>query len=114
MKDQYVGDINDFLKYALLRAWAARGLSVAVGWMRTAPDGRNDGGLLAYLESPAEYRALDPELYDLLRRVVEDGHRSVRAVMASGVVPAAVSYESLVDDDIDGRACWFDEFRSLA
>ena len=42
MKDQYVGDISDFFKYALLRRIQAAGGKLVVCWMLT----ESDGGLL--------------------------------------------------------------------
>ena len=38
MKEQYVGDENDYRKYALLRALAATGLKLGVCWMLTPPE----------------------------------------------------------------------------
>ncbi len=35
MKDQYVGDIGDFGKYALLRAFAKVRIKVGVNWYKT-------------------------------------------------------------------------------
>lgn len=44
MKNQYFGDINDYLKYGLLRVIAKKtGLRVAVCWMPTPDDGHTDG-----------------------------------------------------------------------
>lgn len=42
VKDQYVGDISDFFKYALLRRIQAAGGKLVVCWMLT----ESDGGLL--------------------------------------------------------------------
>jgi hypothetical protein len=42
MKEQYVGDVNDYRKYALLRHFAIEcGLRVGVCWMLTPPDTGN-------------------------------------------------------------------------
>ena len=43
VKDQYVGDVSDYLKYATLRAWSRAGLSTGLAWMRTDADLRPDG-----------------------------------------------------------------------
>lgn len=49
MKHQYVGDINDYRKYALLRALSSGGTNqVGVCWMLTPDDGGADGAKLAY------------------------------------------------------------------
>ena len=49
MKEQYVGDISDYRKYALLRALAGPGgLKPRVCWMLTPPDQRADGNKVGY------------------------------------------------------------------
>ena len=51
LKDQYVGDINDYRKYALLRALSADGANrLGVCWMLTESDGGNHGSWLGYME----------------------------------------------------------------
>ena len=45
MKNQYLGDENDYLKYGLLRVISRESkLSIGVCWMLTADDDRPDGG----------------------------------------------------------------------
>ena len=71
MKNQYFGDVNDYRKYGLLRLLAGQaGLSVAVCWMLTPDDGRNDGRFTEYLQQPERWRAYDPALFDTLREMV--------------------------------------------
>ena len=42
MKEQYVGDVSDYRKYALLRALSQSGtIKVGVCWMLTLPDTRS-------------------------------------------------------------------------
>jgi hypothetical protein len=70
MKEQYVGDINDYRKYALLRALAGGGkIKIGVCWMLTPRDNRSDGNKLNYLKNPNKWRRYDPSLFDF-RRVV--------------------------------------------
>ena len=114
MKDQYVGDVNDYFKYALLRAWVDPGLSVAMGWMRTEADGSNDGALLGYRSRPDEFRGLDGELLDVLENIVDSGPRTVRSVAASGVLRAVVSHEAVIEDPIAARRRWFEQLRASA
>lgn len=52
VKDQYVGDICDFFKYALLRRIQAAGGKLVVCWMLTESDGGSDGCKRAYLGDP--------------------------------------------------------------
>ena len=91
MKDQYFGDVNDYLKYGLLRALTARSrLSLAVCWMLTPDDGRTDGRFTEYLHQPERWRAHDPDLYDALYDVVVvRGQRDIGAVARAGLLPRA-------------------------
>lgn len=89
MKDQYVGDYNDFVKYALLRTVLGQGLPLVVCWMLTESDGSSDGGKLAYLRRQSTFRDLDPENFDLMAKLVGAGERSVAAVEASGLLAGA-------------------------
>lgn len=107
MKDQYVGDVSDYFKYALLRAWVERGLTIGLGWMLTEADGRTDGGLLSYLQAPAFFRDLDPSLYDGLGKLVSEGDRRVQAVVDRGLVEHAFSYPDLLTDATPDRVTWW-------
>ncbi len=61
MKDQYFGDVNDFLKYGLLRALVARDkLSLGVSWMLTPSNGGTDGKFLEYLGRPSIFQHGEP------------------------------------------------------
>lgn len=85
MKDQYVGDVNDFAKYQLLRLAEQHFERVLVGWMLTGADGRSDGGQVGYLKDPA-YGATDPELFEALAKLVGEDRRSIAAIEASGAL----------------------------
>ena len=69
MKVQYFGDVNDYLKFALLRALARGGLKIGVVWMFTPDDERPDGNNRAYVRQPDKWRSFDPELFDALKSV---------------------------------------------
>jgi len=104
-----VGDVGDFGKYGLLRALCAEeltqgsrtyDLTLGVVWY-LVPDeeGTGDGGHLWWLRQDVptirRFMPCDPELYHiLLRMVLRDGDRSVRAVRERGVLPeGTVFYE---------------------
>lgn len=107
MKEQYVGDINDYRKYALLRALAGGGTQIGVCWMLTPPDGRPDGNKVAYLNQPA-YERFDPPLFALLKQVKDapDGRRLV-LIEESGIIPGAVYVNAIVPDKLPERQAWF-------
>jgi len=115
MKDQYVGDLNDFEKYALLRVLGpVSGLPLLVCWMLTPPDGRGDGGNLAYLNQPRRFRHLDPELFDQLNAIVSAGDRRVGAVGEAQLLPRATFFSPRLEDARQSRILYFREFWATA
>jgi hypothetical protein len=91
MKNQYVGDINDFRKYGLIRSLTGKSsFRVGICWMLTANDGRNDGQILDYLNQPELWRHYDPSLYDKLHKAVKNRrHRNVFLIQNSNILPGA-------------------------
>lgn len=113
MKDQYVGDINDFAKYQLLRLAEGYFERILVAWMLTAKDGRSDGGQTSYLADPA-HEATDPELFKALSRLVADGRRSVSAVEASGALPGCSFHSAPMPSSSRERAQYFEALTDQA
>jgi hypothetical protein len=110
VKDQYVGDVNDYLKYSLLRALAsAHPGTLQVCWMRTAPDGRADGGRLGYLREGERTRALDPVVFDKLGRITAAGKRTVRAVQDTAILAGARFHAAPLGDRPADRKRHFNE-----
>jgi hypothetical protein len=107
MKDQYVGDVNDFWKYTLLRAMAVGSRRLVVCWMLTPDDRRGDGRKVSYLREPDALRDVDPVVFDALRRAIVDGRRSVRVVEQSGLLDGAQFVSGVLDDDLAGRSRYF-------
>lgn len=108
MKNQYFGDINDYLKYALLRALSGRGeFRTLVAWMLTHDDGGRDGRKLDYLKSPARYRHLDPEVFDFLETASTLGGRGVGLIEASGLLPNSRFQPDFLTDDETSRQGYF-------
>lgn len=94
VKDQFFGDEGDFVKYGLLRALAAEGLSLCVAWMKTPPTGK-DGGNISYLKKPEDWRSFDPELFDLLQEKVQEEQRDLGALGTSGLFPKNTEFWDL-------------------
>lgn len=109
MKNQYVGDINDFCKYGLLRVLTERGRhSTTVAWMLTPDDSSAHGGKLAYLSHPDRWRSRDPELFDFLAVSMADGQaRTVATIETSIVMPGAQFVAEYVPRGPDMRAAYF-------
>ena len=102
MKNQYVGDIGDYGKYSLLKAFGDAGVKVGINWYLTENDGSSDGKFNNYLLDD-RYRFYDPEVFDGLRKIVyPDGEklnrdRDVIDIENYGMIPGAVYYS----DDLD-------------
>ena len=108
MKDQYFGDINDFQKYALLRALTSGSdASLAVCWMLTPPDGRSDGRHTRYLDHPDQWARFDPELFAFLKETLQvRGTRAVAAIEGSGLLGDAAFQSAMVPAAPPQRARW--------
>jgi hypothetical protein len=106
MKNQYVGDINDYVKYAFLRHLMRAGSEVTVCWMLTSDDRRTDGSRRSYLDKPAQYRDRDPELFDTLAGDLRHA-RDVRSIEESGILPNARFLSDPIEDAREVRESHF-------
>jgi hypothetical protein len=99
VKNQYFGDVKDYLKYGLLRCFAASGLELGVCWLLTRDDGSTDGSDRRYLEQPS-WREHDPALYDfLLAACAKPSGRTVSNLEASGLLQARFFSEFIPELD---------------
>ena len=115
MKDQYVGDINDFEKYSILRGLAeAARLPLVVCWMLTKPDRTGEGANTDYLDDPGRFRHLDAHVFDHLKSVVESGNRTTAEVETSGVLEGATFVQDLLEDDETSRSALFQSLQREA
>ena len=114
MKHQYVGDINDYRKYGLLRALSALGANrIGVCWMLTPDDGGTDGGKLSYLTKPEQHRHFDPELFDILgHAAVEPDRRRLQTIEESGAIPRALYHNDMLPQEVRERAAYMVECRA--
>ncbi len=110
MKEQYVGDVSDYRKYALLRALAAGGRNrIGVCWLLTPSDTTSDGRKLTYLSQPDTHRRFDPDLFDILASAASQPDRRRLAVIEeSGAVPRAVYFNDLLPDSILARQVYME------
>jgi hypothetical protein len=106
MKNQYVGDINDYVKYAFLRRLMRAGSEVTVCWMLTSDDGRTDGNRRGYLAKPNQYRHHDPELFDALAGDLRQT-RDIETIEESGLLPNARFLSDPIEDPQEVREAYF-------
>lgn len=84
MRDQYAGDVSDFLKFAFLRALVGHDRTLGVAWYYVADhDGGPDGSHLEWRDEPA-WQRLDPVVHASLTGLPE---RSVAALERAAMWP---------------------------
>jgi len=109
VKSQYFGDVNDYLKYGLLRCFSHAGWRVGVCWMLTPDDDGSDGGKISYLSEGSVWRRHDPSLFDTLISTVGAGApRHVAVVEGGSVIPNASFFSWTVPDNKLRRSAWFE------
>ena len=108
MKEQYVGDVNDYRKYALLRHFAIEGrIRVGVCWMLTPADGRTDGSLTKYLDQ--DPLCDDHELFSHLKEIGKaEGARRLSLIERRKLIPGALYFNEFLSDRIALRRAFFE------
>ena len=109
MKNQYVGDVNDYRKYGLIRALIGdRDIKVGVCWMLTPPDGRTDGDFLNYLHSPDSWEHYDSNLYGTLHEIIKTKKdRDIKRIEQSNILFDTEFYSDILTDDTGSRSLYF-------
>ena len=78
MQNRYTGDIGDFSKLGLLRALSKAGFSIGLNWYLTPNETHNeDGKHTKYLYQAEQYRFLDSQLFDELKRIIDSDRREI-------------------------------------
>ncbi len=95
MKNQYVGDIGDFGKYSLLRAFSENGIKVGINWYLTENDESNDGKFMSYLDEES-MRRRSPEVFDALKRIAINHEKTVGDVQQAGIIKDALYFDDLL------------------
>jgi hypothetical protein len=116
VKNQYFGDINDYLKYGILRQLARSGRTkILVCWMLTPDDKSWDGGKTGYLSQPQAWRRYDTKLFDSLQSAVhKECIRSVAWVAERGLIHSASFIPDFLEDNLAQREDYFDTVFRLA
>jgi hypothetical protein len=113
MKNQYYGDINDYIKYGILRALSDEGkMPVHVCWMLTPNDGGKDGRKRDYLDKGRnknhDWATYDSDLFTTLERTHHK--RDVAEVENNGLFKNVTYYYEMLNADAGSRENWFEKF----
>ena len=121
MKNQYVGDINDYRKYGLIKiisnVFNEKTLFV---WMLTKDDNnKNDGNFIKYLDIPQKYRQYNTTLFDELKIIVEnktknDNIENILLVENSRFFKKYKSFNKILNDKKEYRDKYFNDVYKLS
>lgn len=104
MRDQYVGDIGDYVKLGLLRSLKANHLGVI--WYKTGgKENNSDGKFTEYLHD-LQNKEYDEDLFNRLKQIVcKDGKRRIERL--EKILMGASFYKEEVQTG--GREIWFEK-----
>ena len=101
MRDQYAGDISDYIKFAFLRRLLLPKQTLGIGWYYLGRhDGRRDGRHREYL-AESKWAALDPQLHEILKSI-----NSVAALEQSQIWNCEVVFHREIVPDRRSRSNW--------
>lgn len=108
MKDQYVGDISDLLKYHFIRSVAC-GRRIGMAWYYVPDhDGRPDGQHIEW-QSCAAHHTIDPEVSSGLKQLAE---RTVAIVENASFWPTGTMFHREPVAIGRGRRAWADSMNN--
>jgi hypothetical protein len=103
MRDKFVGDVGDFGKYGLLRALCGDDLRLGVVWYFVRDR------TLDYLNDENRFESCDPQLFAVLKGVVNNCQRKIASIEASRLFPnRAVFFPEEVPKQLEKRNEWLD------
>jgi hypothetical protein len=114
MKQQYFGDLSDYVKYGILRAVIREGLTLSVCWMLTPDDARSDGRFVRYLTEPQRFRRYDSDLFDVLADAVPAGQRDTAVLEATPLLADTVFDRAVMPETAAAREAYFEDLWYLS
>jgi hypothetical protein len=110
MKNRYFGDVNDYVKYGVLRCLARAGFSIGVCWMLTPDDIRTDGRRVNYLSHPRNWEQHDVDLFwHLFQTLAAPDGKNIRHIEKKGWIHNARFFGKDVPDPKSARLRWFED-----
>jgi len=107
MKNQYVGDVNDYKKYSLIEIVSeVLNEKALIAWMLTDDDRGNDGNKLDYLKNERNERQFNPELFDRLKSI-DKNKRRIEAIQEL-LVDRYNFYSETLSDKKEKRTKYFE------
>ncbi len=99
MRNDYVGDISDFVKFGVLRRlFLQQEIRLGVAWfLNKDNEATADGKKVKYLHTACGHRNLkdrDPDLHKKLARVVFGGRRDVAELQRAEILPGGTKFHN--------------------
>jgi len=115
MKNKYVGDINDYIKFGILRCLTQQEkLMTTVVWMLTEDDVNSDGKKITYLKKPEKWKKYDKKLYCTLQQIVNnDSSRNVSLIEKNNILPNTQYYNDYIPKNPQMRAKYFNDLQNI-
>lgn len=110
MRNQFFGDVYDYIKYGLIRRLTNYGeRPSALCWMMREDEDNTEGRITSFQEDLG-VRSFDPPVFDLLVAMRDRNERDVRVIERSGLLPNTRFYTPILTDYADQRRDYFDQF----
>jgi hypothetical protein len=112
MKNQYVGDINDFRKYGLIDLiHKTFNVKIFFVWMLTE-NSNNDGNKTGYLNDPSKYRGYNQELFDCMQKIVKNKQKdkdikNILAIQNDSLFKEYDFFSDFITDNLKEREEYF-------
>lgn len=119
MQERYLGDVHDFVKYALLRfLHDALGLRIGVNWYKSCPEdlgeSYSDDGEQRYHLKNGEWEEWDSDLFKRILHFEHSAERRLDRIRVLGILPADTLYfEDIVPVEVKERCSWHQRARSI-
>ena len=109
MQERYLGDVHDYIKFALLRHLREKlKVRIGVNWYLTGPENNNDGGQRGFLKKSA-WKSLDETLLEKLRPFEVQEYRTFENFERDRILPEDTLYFETKVSTIVGRPTWHNQ-----
>lgn len=110
MRNQFFGDVYDYIKYGLIRRLTNYGeIPSALCWMMREDEDNNEGRITQFYEDLG-VRSFDPPVFDLLMAMRDRNERDVRVIERSGLLLNTRFFSRWLTDSKHDQEEYFREF----
>ena len=108
MQDCYAGDIGDYGKFGLLRAFEATGMRVGINWYKTNTPASNPHQIDGRYRIKDDFRECDPNLAGILIQIFNsEPSRTIEALEQANLLNSNLYYSESVP--VKDRTIWHEK-----